>query len=554
MSKFDCEDGRKARSTDEKVIYNRETTVAFPAANGLHRKPPWKKALMSAAAVLSIATAAHADELSDVKAQSEHIREQNQVLAKQVVELEKRLHKLETQPAKQPVVAARPAPPANPGAPAAGNYNKAPSFVADDGSLTWHGITLYGGIDMGLAYQTHGTPLSNSAGFGLGYLISKNSNKPYFGAAPNALSASNIGLKGNEELFPGLSAVFNLQTSFLPTSGRLADGLGSIVQNNGVPLTAQTTFADSSKDGQALNTAAYAGLSSPVYGTLTYGRQNSLTLDGVIAYDPMGGSGAFSLVGFQGATAGGGDTENARLDNSLKYTVNLGPFRAGAAAQLSSSGDNSRNIVQGQVGVDYLGVSLDAIYGHVNDAISSAPLAVGFVPTSTQLAQAGSGLVAGTVSDNNSLMLLARYGIGPVKLYAGYENIQYGNPRVPLPVGSTIIGGYTLGTVTNTAFPNKKDMQVFWTGAKYAVRSDIDLIAAYYHEQQNSFGVVSCSNTSLTTCSGQLDAVSLVVDYRFAKRFDAYAGAMYSHVANGLASGFLNRSTIDPTVGMRFQF
>jgi len=554
MSKFDCEDGRKARSGDEKVIYNRETTVAFPAANGLHRKPPWKKALMSAAAVLSIATAAHADELSDVKAQSEHIREQNQVLAKQVVELEKRLHKLETQPAKQPVVAARPAPPANPGAPAAGNYNKAPSFVADDGSLTWHGITLYGGIDMGLAYQTHGTPLSNSAGFGLGYLISKNSNKPYFGAAPNALSASNIGLKGNEELFPGLSAVFNLQTSFLPTSGRLADGLGSIVQNNGVPLTAQTTFADSSKDGQALNTAAYAGLSSPVYGTLTYGRQNSLTLDGVIAYDPMGGAGAFSLVGFQGATAGGGDTENARLDNSLKFTVNLGPFRAGAAAQLSSSGDNSRNIVQGQIGVDYLGVSLDAIYGHVNDAISSAPLAVGFVPTSPQLAQAGSGLVAGTVSDNNSLMLLARYGIGPIKLYAGYENIQYGNPRVPLPVGSTTIGGYTLGTVTNTAFPNKKDMQVFWTGAKYAVRSDIDLIAAYYHEQQNSFGVVSCSNTSLTTCSGQLDAVSLVVDYRFAKRFDAYAGAMYSHVANGLASGFLNRSTIDPTVGMRFQF
>jgi hypothetical protein len=74
MSKFDHGDGRKARSGDEKVIYNRETTKAFPAAIGLHRKPPWKKALMSAAAVLSIATAAHADELSDVKAQSEQIR------------------------------------------------------------------------------------------------------------------------------------------------------------------------------------------------------------------------------------------------------------------------------------------------------------------------------------------------------------------------------------------------------------------------------------------------------------------------------------------------
>src|SRR6202035_670218 len=286
MSKFDHEDGRKARSGDQGIIYDRETTLAFPAANRLHRKPPWKKALMSAAAVLSIATAAHADELSDIKTQSEQIREQNQVLAKQVVELEKRLHKLETQPAKQPVVATRSVPPANPPAPATGNYNKAPSIVADDGSLTWHGITLYGAIDMGLAYQTHGSPLSNSAGFGLGYLISKNSNKPYFGAAPNALSASNIGLKGNEELFPGLSAVFNLQTSFLPTSGRLADGLGSIVQNNGLPLTSHKTFSDFNKERPALNTAAWGGLSSPVYGTLTYGRQNAPALDGVNAYDP----------------------------------------------------------------------------------------------------------------------------------------------------------------------------------------------------------------------------------------------------------------------------
>src|SRR5580658_11181392 len=367
MSKFDHEDGRKARSGDQGTIHDRETTVAFPAKTGLHRKPPWKKALISisATAVFGIATAAHADELSDIKTQSEQIREQNQVLAKQVVELEKRLHKLETQPAKQPVVAARPAPPANPGATAVSNYNKAPSIVADDGSLTWHGITLYGAIDMGAAYQTHGTPLSNSAGFGLGYLISKNSNNPYFGAAPNALSASNIGLKGTEELFPGLSAIFNLQTSFLPTSGRLSDGLGSVAQNNGVPLTSQTTFADSSKDGQALNTAAWAGLSSPVYGTLTYGRQNSLTLDGVIAYDPMGGSGAFSLIGFQGATAGGGDTENARLDNSLKYIVQIGAIRVGVAGQLGPNGTNTRDDIQGELGFDYQGASFDAIYGHI---------------------------------------------------------------------------------------------------------------------------------------------------------------------------------------------
>jgi predicted porin len=512
-----------------------------------------RKAFLSAATAISIATVSHAGELPDNQTQSAQLRDQNQALAKRVELLEQRLKKLETPRAMQPAVAAHTAKPSNPASSVAANLTKAPSLVADD-SLTWHGITLYGAVDAGLAYQTHGAPLSNSAGFGLAYLISKNSNRSYFGAAPNALSASNIGLKGNEELFPGLSGVFNLQTSFLPTSGRLADGLGSIVQNNGLPTSAQTTFADSSKDGQALNTAAWAGLSSPTYGTLTYGRQNALTLDGVIAYDPMGGSGAFSVIGFQGATAGMGDTENARLDNSFKYTVNVGPFRAATVAQLSSNGDGSRDVIQGQLGLDYLGLSLDAIYGHVKDAISAAPLAVGFAPTAAQLASAGSGLVAGTVSDNTGLMLLASYLIGPVKLYAGYENIQFANPTDPLPVGSTIVGGYTLGTVSNTAFNDKKDLQVFWTGAKYAASPNLDLIAAYYHEEQNSFSGNGCADASLSSCSGQLYAASFLADYRFAKRWDAYAGTMYSRVANGLASGFLQKTTVDPTVGLRFTF
>jgi predicted porin len=63
-----------------------------------------------------------------------------------------------------------------------------------------------------------------------------------------------------------------------------------------------------------------------------------------------------------------------------------------------------------------------------------------------------------------------------------------------------------------------------------------------------------CSDASLAQYSGQLDAISFLVDYKFAKRFDAYAGIMWSEVSNGLANGFLQRSSIDPTVGMRFQF
>jgi len=519
-----------------------------------------KRIILSAAAVFTVATAAHAGELSDIQEQSKQLREQNQALTKRIADLERRQRKFEAQPAKQPAVAGRPA---NPGDSMAAylaykaEYKKAP--VND--SLTWNGITLYGLVDMGVTYQNHGAPLSSTAGLGLNYLISKNSNGSYFGIGGNALTSSYVGLKGNVELTEGLNGVFNLQTGFNPWSGRLSDGLGSIVQNNGLPVSMQNSFADSAKDGQAFY-VAYAGLSSPTYGTLTYGRQNALTSDGVINYDPMSNSGAFSLIGFQGATGGAGDTENRIFDNSFKYAVNVGPFRGAVEAQFRSGAFSAPgNAVEAQVGADYAGLSVDAIFSHVTDAITSAPLPVGTVLPAS-LINPGNGFVAGTVSDNTSVMLLAKYTIGPVKLFAGYEHMQFANPNNPLAAGSFNIGGYTLGTVNNTNFATDKILQVFWGGAKYAVRSDIDLIFAYYHEEQNSFqggtpatlNAAHCSNASLAQCSGQLDAVSFVADYRFAKRFDAYAGIMWSQVSNGLSNGFLQRSSIDPTVGLRFQF
>jgi predicted porin len=514
-----------------------------------------KKGFISAAAVFCIATAAHAGELSDIQDQSKQLREQNQALTKRIVDLERRQRKLEAQPdAKRPVDSMAADYPSY-----KAEYKKAPPV---NDSLTWNGITLYGLVDMGITYQNHAAPLSSTSGLGLNYLISKNSNGSYFGIAGNALSSSFVGLKGNVELTEGLSGVFNLQTGFNPWSGRLSDGLGSIVQNNGLAIGAQNSFADSAKDGQAFNVAAYAGLSSPTYGTLTYGRQSTLTSDGVVNYDPMGNSGAFSLIGFQGATGGGGDTENRIFDNSFKYSVNVGPFRAAAEAQLRAGfGGATGNAFQGQIGADYMALSVDAIFSHVEDAITSAPLPAGTLLSPT-LINPGNGFVAGTVSDNTSVMLLAKYTIGPVKILGGYEHMQFANPKNPLLAGESIVGGYTLGTVNNANFATDKVLQVFWGGVRYAVRPDVDLSVAYYHEEQNSFqggtaatlNAAHCSNASLAQCSGPLDAVSFVADYKFAKRFDAYAGIMWSQVSNGLANGFLQRYSIDPTVGMRFQF
>jgi phage shock protein A len=109
-----------------------------------------KRILISAAAICVFTTVGHASELSDIQAQSKQLREQNQALTKRIADLEKRQRKLEAQPVKQPDAAARPTIPAN--AMAAdyssykAEYKKAP---LQDDSLTWHGITLYGLVDMG---------------------------------------------------------------------------------------------------------------------------------------------------------------------------------------------------------------------------------------------------------------------------------------------------------------------------------------------------------------------------------------------------------------------
>jgi hypothetical protein len=42
--------------------------------------------------------------------------------------------------------------------------------------------------------------------------------------------------------------------------------------------------------------------------------------------------------------------------------------------------------------------------------------------------------------------------------------------------------------------------------------------------------------------------------FTFAKRFDGYFGTFYTGVQDGLANGFLNKSTVTTTTGIRFKF
>src|SRR5271168_4833119 len=236
------------------------------------------------------------------------------------------------------------------------------SASAQDCPLTWKGITLYGAIDVGAGYATHGVNLNPSWNNGVQEVIAKFSQGPRFQLVPNGLSQSNVGIRGSEEFTPGWSLVFDANAGFDPYTLQLASGAQSLVDNNNKTIGNQNANQDSSRAGQWDNTRGYVGLSNPTFGTLTIGRETSLSNDLVTNYDPMGGSYAFSVIGTSSTYVSGvGDTEVSRYNTALKYQVGYQNFRAAAAWQFGGyeQGNGSNGAYQFDLGADYGGFSFD---------------------------------------------------------------------------------------------------------------------------------------------------------------------------------------------------
>jgi predicted porin len=428
--------------------------------------------------------------------------------------------------------------------------------VSGEDSLTWKGITLYGVVDIGLQYDTHMAPFTPFRPAASGNIVRQNSRQSVIGVTPSNMGQSRVGLQGIEALTAEWSAVFQIETFFNPQSGEIANSLKSLTVNNGLPLSRQTVGVDGSSAGQAFQTS-WVGLRSPRFGTLTFGRQVTLLLEGVIRYDPNYNASAFGLLGASNTYSGGGSQESNRLDSTAKYFVSFDDrLHLGALYKFNQSSGSAGTAWQANLGVEFARASVDAYYSRVNSAITATSLTaaqVSKLPGSSAVADS----VAATVSDNTAYALMAWYRLERLKFFAGYEYIRYENPRTPLSPGFINIGGYVLAFVNNGAYDNSKMTQVYWTGLRYALVPGLELTAAYYGVHQNAYGsgrLAGCSTDASSLCSGSLEAFSFDVDYRFNVHFDAYAGAMYSGVHDGMANGYLSTTNINPTIGLRYKF
>ena len=117
--------------------------------------------------------------------------------------------------------------------------------------------------------------------------------------------------------------------------------------------------------------------------------------------------------------------------------------------------------------------------------------------------------------------------------------------------------------IINTSFGaggfGDRIFDVYWTGVKYAVTTQVDVIAAYYRYQQHSnfgtaAGVMPCDGKEHSQCAGTLNAISGVVDWKFAPKWDVYIGLMRSQFNGGLSNSFFVNNNVATTAGLRFKY
>ena len=409
---------------------------------------------------------------------------------------------------------------------------------AADCPISAYGITLYGTLDAGFGYESNGAGYNNWFNNGVANIITKQSTHgPQWLQTPNGLSQSVVGVKMSEPLGAGWSLIGVAETGFNPYAFNLAYAQKAQQVNNGKSLFLQNANADSSRTGQPLNSQWFLGFSNPTYGTLTGGRVNTLSLDAINAYDPMGGSYAFSPLGYSGSYAGFGDTEAARANTAVKYRLDIQNFRVGGLVQVGGYnwGNGTNGIYQGQVGGDFhVGpgvLSLDGTASYARDAVN-----LGTFGSLTQCSTLSKGPFAGetgcstsipgpagvynqsdfqaTLSNNTGFMLNSKYKWESWTFYASYEYLRQQNPSNSYPNGFETIGYFNVpGTIPNVikgyskfwpsasagwdvinAYNVPRVANIFWVGAKYAVPKDwmhgwgdLDLSGAFYYLDQNNY-------------------------------------------------------------------
>jgi predicted porin len=367
-------------------------------------------------------------------------------------------------------------------------------------------IDLYGVLDAGYGYLEHSYGGNSDFPSTVNPYSLNSSSSSFSGVYSGGVSMSRWGVKGGLDLGSGRRAFFTLESALDVVSGQTVNAARSVNENVGKLNTANGA---SSINGQLFSRGAYLGVSDPVAGSLSLGRTTNFSLDQASVYDPIQDALLFSPLGFSGGIGGGlGATENARLDNSIKYQgkfagVDVGlQYKHGGGEDAQSAG----RAYVGMLGYVMGPASVQATYMKTENSVVWGTGYSNVVAPSSNV----------TIENTNGFMVSGLYHVtDDATAKIGYEYTRATAPSNPnLTSIQSYYGINLLKPGTNASGVGAT--RVFWIGGDYKVTSALDVGVGYYN--------VDNYNDPEAGKQYRANIGSLLVDYTFNKSFDTYFG------------------------------
>ena len=352
-------------------------------------------------------------------------------------------------------------------------------------------ITLYGIVDASLQYVNN---IAVAQGIGsVGKPISY-VNESRTGFYSGGMWPSRWGIKGNEDLGDGLSAVFQLENGFSVATGAYSSA------------------------GVEFNRQAFVGISSNRYGAFTMGRQYDAISDLLYVYGPAnytGGSGTYA-----------GDVSNfdlnIRVNDSVKYKTPT-----------------------------YMGLTGEVLYGFGN-----APGSLNSGSTFSTGATYATGSVTAGVAYlrmDNSTSNSNTWSSSADSLFTSTVNPGYVSARtvqildavVNYHSGAWFMGanyGYTQYRPSSVSqFTQSEAFSSAGAGIKYMVRPALSIAGAYAYTRGQS--------VNGSAASPQYQSVSVRTTYSLSRATILYALAGYSHATGSTLDKYENIVPATATIG-----
>jgi predicted porin len=217
--------------------------------------------------------------------------------------------------------------------------------------------------------------------------------------------------------------------------------------------------------------------------------------------------------------------------------------------------------VGANAGVTYKGASVDGYYTKQNGGVNlDAANGLAGSPFTNSFKY--------TISNNEAWGGAAKYGFdlgggfkdepsSKVTLFAGYVHITTSNADKAQDayLNEQTSGDLSLALANKfSPYESNRIIQTEWFGASYET-GPWALTATWYRENQNTYlSKATSASTAINNNGGDVDWVSGVVDYKFNKHFDVYAGVTWVGFTGDWATGQAHTDDVTVASGVRLKF